>query len=759
MPLHPLLVLHSSCAIGVSGTGSPTLGLTLPGAMGPPANRNPSSLMDPSGTLMLSKQAMGSSNGSNDGTGFIMGQQCETTPTSDLTGSDACGTLTPAGAIAAGLSGGCFGAAAAGLGILQQAGGPRTNSMPCGGLQQLLLGGDASMAGRVASWHYPGQMFGAHAGAMMDPAAAAAMAAARSASPFQQPAAQISAVSAGHIPGSLTSLLIDGSDTAAPAAAATAQPVKSECTTPAEAFQMQQQQHWMHQQHHHLQQQQQQQQQQLLSSGAAGHEAAATAADLSAMQACSGSMHRQQLHPGSRHGHEATTASVVASAAMDLPMPGSPVLAGNLLTDMRSNDSAGLHSMLDQILNEDLNMADSALALLGGSDGLPMPAQRSSAFDPPVICLPTPQDAPPALQHPGAAASPSPHPQAPPPTPQGGVMLQGPGGAWGDSSAAGHSSSHRLCGNAAWMAPDYLDRSAAALQGAQGGSSPAPGSLQSPAGGLNPHVVSVKAEPALQGAAEGQINRAGSMGGAASQPGPQQQQYMQQAQSQPQVQQQQQSQPLQQGPQGQTVPSRPGSSAGMAPAGQSMQAASPSPEGALTPDMTVLCAQLQQENLLLMHKLHHLETQMAGSKTGTGPQTPGGQEGTVSPRDAAAQGSAPTAAPPAGTAPMAAAPAPAAEPVLSASPAAPAAAASAPSSSPRMGAAAAAPVSYLSGFDALMPQLRPVLTRVGGSTGGVGTSGLSAAELACVGGLMAESPAQLINTAFLDTDHDLLGDL
>lgn len=471
-------------------------------------------------------------------------------------------------------------------------------------------------------------------------------------------------------------------------------------------------------------------------------------------------MHRQQLHPGSRHGHEATTAAVVASAAMDLPMPGSPVLAGNLLTDMRSNDSAGLHSMLDQILNEDLNMADSALALLGGSDGLPMPAQRSSAFDPPVISLPTPQEAPPALQHPGAAASPSPHPQAPPPTPQGGAMLTGPGGAWGDGSAAGHSSSHRMCGNTAWTAPEYLDRSAAAMQGAQGGSSPAPGSLQSPpAGGLNHHAVGVKAEPALQGTAEGQINRAGSMGGAASQAGLQQQQYMQQAQPQPQVQQQQQSQSLQQASQGQTVPSRPGSSAGMAPAGQPMQAASPSPEGALTPDMTVLCAQLQQENLLLMHKLHHLETQMAGSKTGPGPLTPGGQQDRVSSGDAAAQGSAPTAVPPAGAPPMAAAPAAAAEPVLSTPPAAPAAAASAPSSSPRMVAAASAPVSYLSGFDALLPQLRPVLTRVGGSTGGVGTSGLSAAELGCVGGLMAESPAQLINTAFLDTDHDLLGDL
>ena len=783
------------------------MGLVIPGTMGPPANRHPSAFvnMDPSSNLMLTKQPGGSSNGSNDGTSaLLMPPGSETTPTSDLTGSENCATLTPGGALTATLAGGCFGsnAAAMGMGVGQP--GPRTHSMPCGGLQQLLLS-DGGMASRATSWHF-GQMYAVGGGGLMDPAAAAAMAAARSASPFQQQLVQASAVAAAGVPGSLTSLLTDSSDTGGVDGAADA------AAAAAAGYQMHaQQQLWMHQQHyqqqqrlaaqhaqlqfHHQQQMQQQQhhlhqqhlQQQQMGGGTnAGHDpsaaaaAAAGPADFSAMQQQQHQQQQQQQQLGSQllqpnghcHGHgqhEATTASIVASAAMELPLPSSPILAGNILQDMRSNDSAGLHSMLDQILNEDLTMADSTLALLGGgSDGIPIAPQRSSAFDPPVITLPSLPDAPPCQGDGGT--SPSPRPQAPPPTPVGQGNLCGPGmmGQGIGSSGPGHmgqagSSGPGHMGQAGSSGPDAMGQAGSSRPGScshMGGAQLWGGEfagMQSGTGGdggmqgsacaanasgfghsQNPMCLSplgIKTEP--QQGQQTHHQMGGSMGGvsaaadtaAAMQPS-----------HQPSQQQQQQ-------PQQPSQPPRPGSSAGMS--GQ--QASSPEP-----PAMSMLCAQLQQENLLLMHKLHQMEAHMAGSKPSHAAAAAPGMQGS----DGAGAGAMQATQ---------AAPAAPEQASMGAHGGPAAAAASTPSSVPQQGhvlhqqgghcmQSAAATSAHWSGFDALMPQLRPVLTRVGGSAGGALSAGGSLGGMCPASDLVVESPAQLINTAFLE-EHGLLGDL
>jgi hypothetical protein len=456
----------------------------------------------------------------------------------------------------------------------------------------------------------------------------------------------------------------------------------------------------------------------------------------------------------------------VASAAMELPLPSSPILAGNILQDMRSNDSAGLHSMLDQILNEDLTMADSTLALLGGgSDGIPLAPQRSSAFDPPVITLPSLPDAPPCQGDRGT--SPSPRPQAPPPTPVGQGNLCGPGmmGQGGGSSGPGHmgqagSSGPDAMGQAGSSRPGSCSHMGGAqlwggefagMQSGTGGDGGMQGSAcAANASGFgqsqNPMCLSplgIKTEP--QQGQQTHHQTGGSMGGvsaaadtaAAMQPS-----------HQPSQQQQQPSQ----------LP-RPGSSAGMS--GQ--QASSPEP-----PAMSMLCAQLQQENLLLMHKLHQMEAHMAGSKPSHAAAAAPGLQGSNGAGAAAGAMQASQAAP----ASQAAAAAPAApEPTSMGAASGPsAAAASTPSSVvPQQGQiqhqkgghcmqSAAASSAHWSGFDALMPQLRPVLTRVGGSAGGALSAGGSLGGMCPASGLVVESPAQLINTAFLE-EHGLLGDL
>jgi hypothetical protein len=448
----------------------------------------------------------------------------------------------------------------------------------------------------------------------------------------------------------------------------------------------------------------------------AQHDASAAAGRDHMQQQSQQPEHQQQQQQG------ATTASIVASAAMELALPGSPVLAGSILQDMRSNDSAGLHSMLDQILNEDLNMADSTLALLRGSDsGLPPIApQRSSAFDPPVITLPPLPEAPPCSQSTGyqgtagagpagaagagAAASPSPRPQAPPPTPIGGVGAVLGGGAL--AAAAGGQANGMSCSSGMQMSAGQ-------------------GVTQDHWG-----MGGIKAEQqTAQANTSGQQMHSGAY-----------QQQQQHGQHQQLQQQQPQQQQQQMGGMPQGLPSRPGSSAGMAAQGAAMPAQSPEP-AALSPNMSMLCAQLQQENMLLMHKLHQMEQHHIG-----------GSHPAASPAPAAAAG---PAAAPCGAEPSMAhiAPAIPGQPQVQQQ--------QAPASAAGPAAAAAQPVASAGmswgGFDALLPQLRPVLTRVGGSAGGALSAGGSLGGL-CPSDLVSESPAQLINTAFLD-DHGLLGGL
>lgn len=244
-------------------------------------------------------------------------------------------------------------------------------------------------------------------------------------------------------------------------------------------------------------------------------------------------------------------------------------------------------------------------------------------------------------------------------------------------------------------------------------------SLQMPAAhGTAQHWgMGVKVEQAAQANTQGpQMHRTGSMSG----PSQQQQQQMVEAE-----------------PQG--LPSRPGSSAGMAAGAAAMPAQSPEP-AALSPNMSMLCAQLQQENMLLMHKLHQMEHQIGGSHPA------------ASPAPAVAAGPAAAAAP--STEQSMAHIAPAIPGQSQAQQQAPASAAGAAAAA--QPPASAAGMSW-GGFDALLPQLRPVLTRVGGSAGGGLIAGGSLGGL-CPADLVAESPAQLINTAFLD-DHGLLGGL
>jgi hypothetical protein len=227
--------------------------------------------------------------------------------------------------------------------------------------------------------------------------------------------------------------------------------------------------------------------------------------------------------------------------------------------------------------------------------------------------------------------------------------------------------------------------------------------------------MGIKTEPLMQANTQGQLmHTSGSMGVPAAAQEPQQQQ--QQQQQQPSQQQQQQQ-----------IPSRPGSSTGMAAQAAAMQAQSPEPQ-ALSPNMSMLCAQLQQENMLLMHKLHQMETQMAGK--------PGQPDAAVQPPVAAAAAAAAEQSMGRSVSPL---PAHVQQQQQQQQPA--------PSAS-----------NAWSGFDALMPQLRPVLTRVGGSAGGALSMGGSLGGMCPSSDLVAESPAQLINTAFLD-DHGLLGGL
>jgi hypothetical protein len=219
-------------------------------------------------------------------------------------------------------------------------------------------------------------------------------------------------------------------------------------------------------------------------------------------------------------------------------------------------------------------------------------------------------------------------------------------------------------------------------------------------------LMGIKTEPSLQANTQGQLmHRAGSLSVPAAAQEPQQQQ----------------------------MPCRPGSSTGMAAQAAAMQAQSPEPQ-ALSSDMSMLCAQLQQENMLLMHKLHQMETQMV-VQPGQGP-------------DAAVQ--LPTA-----NAAAAAAAAAAAEEQSRVRSVSPLPTHAEPQQQQQPASSAC---NAWSGFDALMPQLRPVLTRVGGSAGGALSVGGSLGGMCPSSDLVAESPAQLINTAFLD-DHGLLGSL
>jgi hypothetical protein len=176
----------------------------------------------------------------------------------------------------------------------------------------------------------------------------------------------------------------------------------------------------------------------------------------------------------------------------------------------------------------------------------------------------------------------------------------------------------------------------------------------------------------------------------------------------------------------------------MAAQAAAMQAQSSEP--AQGRDMSSFCAQLQEQNQLLMHRLHQMEEKYLSAAQPT--VSHAGVLAMVAGAEAAAAGAA---AGPDTPAAAVRAVTPSSEHLMPAQ--GPSAAA----------AAAAAPASFLGGFDHMMPQLRPVITRVGGgSAGGLlsGSLGGICPELAAV----AESPAQLINTAFLD-EHSLLDGL
>jgi hypothetical protein len=160
--------------------------------------------------------------------------------------------------------------------------------------------------------------------------------------------------------------------------------------------------------------------------------------------------------------------------------------------------------------------------------------------------------------------------------------------------------------------------------------------------------------------------------------------------------------------------------------------------------MTSVVAQLQEQNQLLMHRLHEMEMLQQRQEKMPGGNTAEAHAGVLAMVAGAEAAAAGAAAGPDTPAAAVHAVTPSSDHVMPAQ------------GSSAAAAAAAASASFLSGFDHLMPQLRPVITRVGGSAGGLlgGSLGGMCPELAAV----AESPAQLINTAFLD-DHNLLDGL
>lgn len=451
-----------------------------------------------------------------------------------------------------------------------------------------------------------------------------------------------------------------------------------------------------------------------------------------------------QLTTNSCHGLN-TTAAVVASSVEDLMLPGSPALATNVLQDMRSNDSAGLHSMLDQILNEDFNMADSTLALLGGVDGVALAPQRSSAFDPPIITLPTPTE----LQ-PEAAITPSPRPNAPPPSPHNGVVpmlrsasgpgqisqLSGPGSAQlgqMDNHNSSRAPSVATPGGLSWGQSGGNTHMAAA-----GVSSQQIHAHDGGHGRAAVHLVGVGTELMPQTKYESHMYRCGSLGGssaaAAAAAIPAHQQAPMQLQQQPGV--MQVAEVKNEGSMSALTPPA-------AASGAHTHCADAKALGApANSDMPLLFAQLQQENLVLMNKLQQMECNMTVKTENVGqPAELQHRQLMGTAAGAAADTTAPVVPASADTMlPKAVAPGMTRYPLASTPPPTP---------------AGSAHQSFSSAFHSTMPQLRPVLTKVGGSAGGA--FGSSHGGMGSLGGAAVDSPAQLINTAFLDEPDILCG--
>jgi hypothetical protein len=122
------------------------------------------------------------------------------------------------------------------------------------------------------------------------------------------------------------------------------------------------------------------------------------------------------------------------------------MLTGNILHDMRSNDSAGLHQMLEQILNEDMAaLQDPALGLMSADSS--QHRRASSAYDPPVVSLPSYKEPTSTVaaqcQHAGQEQAQQQQQQQAPAQdamPAGGAGAEAQGGGDGGAAAAGHAS-------------------------------------------------------------------------------------------------------------------------------------------------------------------------------------------------------------------------------------------------------------------------------------------------------------------------------